>query len=517
MKIGIKGICNDRPRLIVSLGVFLVLSSGLVRAQTVERDGLARITPGRTAAENALWRENPLSAQFKSSKRVVVADLKGPGMVTMIHFALPWKRILNRDLRLLMYWDGESSPSVDVPFVDFFCDPAGSRDQVNTAFVNKRNGWNAYFPMPFRRSARIELVYDGLLEPGEDLWMAMPCYSYVCYRTLETFPRDMGYFHASWQQEILKLGSGDYVALEAKGKGKFVGWNVTVRRPGFDSYPVDENEKFYIDGETNASVEFQGLEDSFGFSWGFPESNSTFPLTGYSKFFKGAAAYRFFNQDAISFEKSLRVAIGFGEKDNPSFRLLYSQPGTAVQFSSTVYWYQYEPHAPIPGLPPAAERAPAPEEPFWPDQETLPSVQELKSRNVKLEMLCGRPGKEVILADKDYDAVAKKGRAIFEWGLPVPSARVDSKEVQIEVTVPKNAAGLMRIYVIDPDKYWGGRSEKLFIAADEPQSIDHFQTGRWIERRFSPAETADGKVLIRAVNARERSNAVISIIEWVGN
>src|ERR1035438_4772658 len=50
---------------------------------------------------------------------------------------------------------------------------------------------------------------------------------------------------------------------------------------GRDGYPVDENEKFYIDGETNASVEFQGLEDSFGFSWGFSETENSFPMTGY--------------------------------------------------------------------------------------------------------------------------------------------------------------------------------------------------------------------------------------------
>ena len=67
----------------------------------------------------------------------------------------------------------------------------GVQDSVNTAFVNKRQGWNAYFPMPFRKSARIELVYDGQLEPGQGridkvqdpLWRQMPAYGYVMYRT----------------------------------------------------------------------------------------------------------------------------------------------------------------------------------------------------------------------------------------------------------------------------------------------------------------------------------------------
>ena len=195
-------------------------------------EDLAKLTPGRTAAQNALWSENPLSAQFSSSKRVVVADIKGPAVITMIHFAMPAVLKLNRDLLLKMYWDDESEPSVDCPLVDFFCDPAGLREQVNTAFVNKRRGFNAYFPMPFRKSAKIVLVYDGPVEPGSELWKIMPCYSYCLYRQVDSIAQDIGYFHAHWRQEGLLLGKRDYTALEAKGKGKFVGWNVTVRRPG---------------------------------------------------------------------------------------------------------------------------------------------------------------------------------------------------------------------------------------------------------------------------------------------
>src|ERR1039458_2008074 len=176
---------------IVVAGVGLALWTATAWGQTTELEGLAELTPGRTKAANALWIENPLTAQFKTSKHVVVADLKGPAAITMIHFAYgqsqvapPMKR-LNRDLLLRIYWDGETSPSVDCPLVDFFCDPAGTRDGVNTAMVNARRGFNAYFPMPFQKSAKVELVYDGPLAPGDELWQLMPCYSYVCYRSLE--------------------------------------------------------------------------------------------------------------------------------------------------------------------------------------------------------------------------------------------------------------------------------------------------------------------------------------------
>jgi hypothetical protein len=477
---------------------------------------LPDLTPGRTNAENALWIENPLSRQFSSSKRVVVAEIEGPAVITMIHFAMPAALKLNRDVLLRAYWDQESSPSIDCPLVDFFCDPAGLREEVNTALVNKRRGFNAYFPMPFRKSARIELVYDGSLEPGDELWKTMPCYSYVMYRKLEKMPENVGYFHAHWRQDALLLGKRDYIALDAKGKGKFVGWNVTVRRPGRAGYPVDENEKFYIDGEKTASIEFQGLEDSFGFSWGFPPTESMFPLTGYFPFMKGACAYRFFINDAISFEQSLLVTIGFGEHENEVFRQQFSKPGSTLQLSSVVYWYQTEPHAAYAEMPDAAERAPAPEVPFWPDKERLPSVQDLKERGVRFYMLCGRPEKEIIYAEPGFDAKVQSGYTWDGWNLPVYYCRADDKELQIELTVPKSARGLLRLYVIDPDNFQGGRRETITVAGRSLGEVRNFQDGRWLECTINPEQSADGKIPIRLHNARQGSNAVLSIIEWVG-
>lgn len=265
-------ICPASMYLLVA--TLLAAPPGVLNAEIGD---LARLVPGRTAATNALWIENPLSDQFRSSKRVVVADLKGPATITMMHFAMPEAMKLNRDLLLKIYWDGETAPSVDCPMVDFFCDPAGLRSEVNTALVNKRRGWNAYFPMPFRSAAKVELVYDGPLAPGDALWKQMPCYSYVMYRTAEKIPDDVGYFHAYWRQETLLLGREEYLALDAKGRGKFVGWNVSIRRPGREDYPVDENEKFIIDGEKTPSIEFQGLEDSFGFSWDSRKARACFP------------------------------------------------------------------------------------------------------------------------------------------------------------------------------------------------------------------------------------------------
>ena len=510
-------------RFIASFLLVLVPAfAGLAASEPLPDWGaLPVLTPGQTKAENALWIENPLTARFNTTNCVVVADLQGPAVITMIHFALPQSHfvqpplLLNRDLLLRMFWENEPAPSVEVPLVDFFCDPAGLREEVNTALVNKRRGFNAYFPMPFQRQARIELLYNGTVPPGEELWRRMPCYSYVMYRTLARVPRTMGRFHASWRQEALLLGQRDYTALEATGQGKFVGWNVTMRLPGRDSYPVDQNEKFYVDGATTPSVEFQGIEDSFGFSWGFPATESQFPLTGHYKFFKGAMGYRFFLQDAISFKKSLRVRIGFGANEDPMFRREFSKPGSSMQLSSTVYWYQTEPHAPLPPMPGTAERAPAPEQRFWPEVERLPTESELRQRGVKLHMLCGRTEKEVIFAEPGYGATVKRGYSFEGWSPPVYHCRADNQELQIEVTVPRNATGRLRLFVIDPDRFEGGRRETVWVAGASLGEISGFTEGRWLEKALGAEDTREGSVLVQARNNRDGSNAVISIVEWV--
>jgi hypothetical protein len=337
----------------------------------VRIDDLPTLLTGKTEMQNGLWVETPLNRQFISSKTVVLAEITGPAKITMIHFALPMAMKLNRDVLLRIYWDGEKDPSVDCPLVDFFCDPAGMKDNLCTALVNKRRGWNAYFPMPFRKSARVELVYDGPLPASNPLAGQMPAYSYVLYRTLKSVPETTGYFHAYWHQESLLLGKRAYPVLETKGPGKFIGWNITIRIPGSSvkpgypgGYPVDENEKFYLDGESEPSVEFQGLEDSFGFSWAFPETQSMFPLTGYFPFYGGACCYRFFTSDAITFQKSLRLEIGFGKLEG-GYVTEFSKPENRMQISTTAYWYQTEPHLAWSALPPAAGRAPAPDDPSW--------------------------------------------------------------------------------------------------------------------------------------------------------
>lgn len=312
------------------------------------------------------------------------------------------------------------------------------------------------------------------------------------------------------------LGRKEYVALQARGKGKFVGWNVTVRSPYLNDYPVDENEKFYIDGEATPSIEFQGLEDSFGFSWGFPSTESVFPLTGYFPFDQnGGAAYRFFVQDAINFEKSLKVAIAFGDKE-VGWKKEYSRSIRALQFSSTVYWYQTGKRAPLPQMVSVAERAPAARREFWPDGVGFASGEDFRAHGGKLLFCCGLSGSETTFGQEGYSvSMDPKFRQWAGWDGDVYYCRSAPEKLDLKLNLPKRAKGTLRLFIIDPDNWGGGRKESIIVGSQTVGTFENFQAGRWIDVEVPDKSTASGKLPIQVVNARKGSNVTLSIVMWL--
>ena len=102
-------------------------------------------------------------------------------------------------------------------------------------------------------------------------------------------------------------------------------------------------------------------------------------------------------------------------------------------------------------------------------------------------------------------------------GKTIPFATASTKKSCRECLIShfKHACPPFHPYVIDPDNYHGGRKQTVTIAGQSFGPIANFQEGRWIERPLGRHETAEGKVLVRATNAKKEGNAVISIIEWM--
>ena len=121
---------------------------------------LPLLTPGRTLMQNSLWFENDLKVRFDYTKRVVIADIKGPATITMISLRFPFparttqSRFAAEDL--LGWREGTQRR---LSFGRFLLRSGRREDEVNTAWVNKRQGWNAYFPMP---SASLRAIGIGL-------------------------------------------------------------------------------------------------------------------------------------------------------------------------------------------------------------------------------------------------------------------------------------------------------------------------------------------------------------------
>ena len=189
--------------------------------------------------------------------------------------------------------------------------------------MNKRRGWNAYFPMPFRKSARVELVYDGPLPPGEQtVANRCPATATSCTARSEDVPD---------ASRLLPrpLASGDAAARASaitwpwrpRAKASSSAGTSPCRQPGEDGYPVDQNEKFFIDGEARAVGRvpraWKIRSASVGAS---PRARAMFPLTGLLSVLQGRVRVPLLRCKTRSASRSRsRVAIGFGKHEDPSF------------------------------------------------------------------------------------------------------------------------------------------------------------------------------------------------------
>ena len=297
------------------------------------------------------WKISP-SVRIKPGDTFVLGEIQGPGAIRHIWMTPTGKP---RYAILRMYWDGEATPSVEVPVGDFFASAWGDYPRIASlaVCVNPGSGLNAYWPMPFRTSAKLTMENLDATE--------MTLYYQIDY-TLSAVPEDAGYFHAQFRRVNPLPFKSDYTILDGvKGWGHYVGtflaWG--VHNTGW----WGEGEiKFFIDGDRNfPTICGTGTEDYFNGSYDF-ENPVTHQYETFNTPYSGLAQvvrpdgvyqsqqrfglYRWHLVDPIRFETALRVtiqALGWRSDD----RYLPLQDDIA----SVAYWYQAEPHAPFPRLP----------------------------------------------------------------------------------------------------------------------------------------------------------------------
>ena len=263
-----------------------------------------------------------------------LADIQGPGVVVMIWVTIdsPDRYFLRRIL-LRMYWDGEETPSVEVPIGDFFGTGFQYKHYVTPFVGMSSGGYYSYFPMPFSSRARIEIVN----ETGEKI---NSFYYHIDYQKLASPPdSSVARFHATWHRELRIPRDRYFTILEAEGEGHLVGVNLNMQSYDGSISFLEGDEMIYVDGEREASIKGTGTEDYFNSGWYFNAGEFAAPYHGLilkDDTLGRVAAYRFHVLDAIPFRKSIRALIEHGNRNTE-----------IADYSGTAYWYQKEPHRPF--------------------------------------------------------------------------------------------------------------------------------------------------------------------------
>jgi hypothetical protein len=311
--------------------------------------------------------------------KVTLADISGAGCITHIWMTMKCESVPHlREIVLRMYWDGEETPSVECPVGDFFGMGHGMTKNFSSMPLSMSpedgRSFNCFFPMPFYEDARIEV--ENQCDSHEVL-----LYYYIDYETYAHLTGAWGRFHAQWRREnpcqgvpedgmsndeFLGIGEhfsssqnlsgkGNYVILDAEGKGHYVGCvlNITnLRHTAKCNWYGEGDDMIFIDGDTwPPSLHGTGTEDYFNLAW-CPTQEFSAPfhgllLGGGDNWSGRITLYRFHIPDPVYFERRITVTIEHGHANRRSDDL-----------SSVAYWYQTEPHKPFPPLASVKDRLP---------------------------------------------------------------------------------------------------------------------------------------------------------------
>jgi hypothetical protein len=297
------------------------------------------------------WKVNPFVV-IAPKQTFTLAEITGSGAIQHIWMTPTgnWRFSILR-----MYWDDEKLPSVETPVGDFFAMGWGKYAPLSSlaVCVNPGSAFNSYWPMPFRKKARITL---------ENL-DAQPMRLYYQIDYTETqVPNDAAYFHAQFRRVNPLPYKQVYTIVDGiQGKGHYVGtymaWGVNS-----NGWWGEGEIKFYMDGDREfPTINGTGTEDYFCGSYNFENTAKkqyeefTTPYSGLIQVIKPDGLYqsqqrfglyRWHIVDPVRFESDLRITIqALGWRTGRTYLPLRDD------IASVAFWYQTEPHNPFPKLP----------------------------------------------------------------------------------------------------------------------------------------------------------------------
>lgn len=288
-------------------------------------------------------------------KRVTIGEVNGEGYIAQFWLTFPgwfWQhwntkapvnQSILKTLLLRIYFDGAAQPAVATPVGDFF--GAGLCEVASFAslyFGTSSGGFFCKWPMPFRKSFRIELEN---LDPE----ISTDVFCNVLYQ-LAPLPEGVGYFHAQFHTGF-NQGPDPVQIAEAHGRGHFAGCQLYMQGEdrNYLSF-LEAPEYVYVDSDWETPrFAGTGLEDYFLGGWYFREGTIAGPHHGVTikdTLNSNVAMYRIHENDAIRFKERFKFA--FVNPWSPD-RL------KAFCFSSVAFLYLDTPAGQRPELPSAKE------------------------------------------------------------------------------------------------------------------------------------------------------------------
>ncbi len=286
-----------------------------------------------------------------NAEKVQIASIKkAPSVIRAFKLTLPMDKALDLErVNLRVTWDETEYPSIDAPLCLFF--GAGTfynrenKEYLVKAFPlnirfdypNKKVELACYYPMPFFKSARIELTGINPDDTGV---------SYeIRYETWKTDPELSSYFHATYKDIPSPELGKDMVYLDTKGiegyrdwSGSFVGTSFIFSHTGFLG-TLEGDPRFFFDDSQSPQAYGTGTEEwgGGGDYWG--GENMTLPFAGHPCGTRDKekalhekdlieSGYRFLLADMMPFGK--RAVIGF-EHGGENL--------STEHYEAVTYWY----------------------------------------------------------------------------------------------------------------------------------------------------------------------------------
>ena len=280
---------------------------------------------------------------------VTLADLKGPSTLRVLRLIVPTaSSAAIETARVRVTWDGRAAPSIDSPVPLFF--GAGTLFNRNSAeylvkslpavirFTAAGIELSTYWPMPFQRSAHVELVGGGAAAAGIAWQM----------RSVPNTdpPGDVGLFHATYVDHGTPSPGRDLIVLDTtrtEGGGDWCGSFVGTSFIFSDQAnlgTLEGDPRFFFDDSQSPQGQGTGSEEwgAGGDYWNGGQ-NTTLPLAGHpvgapsAQASMGAAdliesAYRFLIADAFPFGHNARIQLEHGGTDD-----------STEHYRSVAYWY----------------------------------------------------------------------------------------------------------------------------------------------------------------------------------